>query len=103
MKETLKCFVRSSCVRRSRFVSALWIVLVSLLLLPLCELGHVVRRVKMAAAKRKRGGAEARPKKKVKFVENGEKEKNASTEPETSTEITVPPPVSQVRVYLLYF
>ncbi|XP_060790947.1 ribosome biogenesis protein BRX1 homolog [Neoarius graeffei] len=44
----------------------------------------------MAAAKRKRGGAEATPKKKVKFVENGEKEKNVQTE----EEIAVPPPVS---------
>ncbi|MCI4386985.1 hypothetical protein PGIGA_G00069030 [Pangasianodon gigas] len=49
----------------------------------------------MAAAKRKRGGAEAAPKKKVKFVENGEKEKNATTDQEPSKEITVPPPVSQ--------
>ncbi|MCJ8741221.1 hypothetical protein PDJAM_G00068190 [Pangasius djambal] len=57
--------------------------------------GHVVRLVKMAAAKRKRGGAEAAPKKKVKFVENGEKEKNATTDQEPSKEITVPPPVSQ--------
>lgn len=48
---------------------------------------------KMAAAKRKRGGAEATPKKKVKFVENGEKEKNVQTE----EEIAVPPPVSLVR------
>lgn len=55
--------------------------------------GHVVCVAKMAAAKRKRGGAEATPKKKVKFVENGEKEKNVQTE----EEITVPPPVSLVR------
>ncbi|KAK2827705.1 hypothetical protein Q7C36_018631 [Tachysurus vachellii] len=49
----------------------------------------------MAPAKRKRGGAETTPKKKVKFVENGESDKNdAATEQETSKEITVPPPVS---------
>lgn len=54
--------------------------------------------VKMAAAKRKRGGANAAPKKKVKFVENGEKGEKTTTEQEPSKEITVPPPVSQVRV-----
>nr|ADO27860.1 brix domain-containing protein 2 [Ictalurus furcatus] len=48
----------------------------------------------MAAVKRKRGGAQATPKKKVKFVENGEKEKNVTTKQEPSKEITVPPPVS---------
>ncbi|KAI5612775.1 ribosome biogenesis protein BRX1-like, partial [Silurus asotus] len=51
--------------------------------------------VKMAAAKRKRGGAGEGPKKKVKFVENGEKEKNDTTEQKTSEEITIPRPVSQ--------
>lgn len=56
-------------------------------------------RVKMAPAKRKRGGTETTPKKKVKFVENGETDKNdAAREQETSKEITVPPPVSLVRV-----
>ncbi|KAK3555683.1 hypothetical protein QTP86_028642 [Hemibagrus guttatus] len=48
----------------------------------------------MAPAKRKRGGAKASPKKKVKLVENGENEKNATMEQDTSKEITVPPPVS---------
>lgn len=85
-------------MRRSSFVSALWVVLVSFLPVSGSEDGHVVRLVKMAAAKRKRGGAQATPKKKVKFVENGEKEKNVTTKQEPSKEITVPPPVSLVRV-----
>ncbi|XP_053334633.1 ribosome biogenesis protein BRX1 homolog isoform X2 [Clarias gariepinus] len=49
----------------------------------------------MVAAKRKRGGAEATPRKKGKVVENGEKGKNATTAQEPSKEIMVPPPVSQ--------
>ncbi|KAG7320746.1 hypothetical protein KOW79_015161 [Hemibagrus wyckioides] len=63
-------------------------------LLPPSSRSHVVPPVKMAPVKRKRGGVEATPKKKVKLVENGEKKKNATEEQDTSKEITVPPPVS---------
>lgn len=57
--------------------------------------------VKMVAAKRKRGRAQAAAKKKVKFVENAEKSEegqNAAKEQEPNKEITVPLPVSQVRL-----
>ncbi|KAK3524625.1 hypothetical protein QTP70_031380, partial [Hemibagrus guttatus] len=75
-------------------ITDLGIVLVSLLPASASSGSRVVRPGKMAPAKRKRGGAKASPKKKVKLVENGENEKNATMEQDTSKEITVPPPVS---------